>query len=145
MRFILRQDRVRIPIWIISLLLITFSTAISFSGLYENQQERQAIAQTMLNPVMTAMVGPSEGLDNYTNGTMLAHQMLLFTAIAVAIMNILLVAKHTRMEEEDEQVELIQAFPVGRLSNLSATVLVVCGTKCVISIHNWFWAGCLTD
>ena len=132
-RFIVRQDRVRIPIWIISLLLITLSTAISFSGLYENQQERQAIAQTMLNPVMTAMVGPSEGLDNYTNGAMLAHQMLLFTAIAVAIMSILLVAKHTRTEEEDGQVELIQAFPVGRLSNLSATVLVVCGTNVLLA------------
>ena len=133
MRFIVRQDRVRIPISIMSLLLITFSTAISFSRLYENQQEKQAIAQTMLNPVMTAMVGPSEGLDNYTNGAMLAHQMLLFTAIAVAIMNILLVAKHTRMEEEDGQVELIQAFPVGRLSNLSATVLVVCGTNVLLA------------
>ncbi|WP_342599778.1 ABC transporter permease [Psychrobacillus sp. FSL H8-0483] len=133
-RFILRQDRLRIPIWIIALVLITFSTAISFSDLYQNQEERQAIAQTMRNPAMTAMVGHSGGLDNYTNGAMMAHQMLLFSAIAVAIMSILLVARHTRSEEEDGQLEMIRALPVGRLSNLSATILVVSGTNVLLAI-----------
>ena len=132
-RFQLRQDRLRILIWTLALVLITCSTAYAFSNLYKTTEERQAIAQTMLNPAMTAMVGPSEGLANYTNGAMMAHQMLLFTAIAVAIMSILLVAKHTRMEEEDGQMEMVRALPVGRLSNLSATVLVVIGTNILLA------------
>lgn len=133
-RFQLRQDRLRILIWILALVLITCSTASAFSNLYKTTEERQAIAQTMLNPAMTAMVGPSEGLDNYTNGAMMAHQMLLFTAIAVAIMSILLVAKHTRSEEEDGQIEMVRALPVGRLSNLSATVLVAIGTNILLAL-----------
>ena len=32
----------------------------------EQKQDRQAIAETMLNPAMTAMVGPAYGIDNYT-------------------------------------------------------------------------------
>ncbi|WP_391206578.1 ABC transporter permease [Psychrobacillus sp. L4] len=132
-RFILRQNRLRIPIWIIALLLITLSTATAFKDLYQTPADRQAIAQTMMNPAMTAMVGPSDGLDNYTNGAMMAHQMLLFTAIAVAIMSILLVAKHTRAEEEDGQMELIRSLPIGRLSNLGATVLVVSGTNILLA------------
>lgn len=132
-RFILRQDRIRILIWIIALLLITLSTANAFKNLYQTPADRQAIAQTMMNPAMTAMVGPSNGLDNYTNGAMMAHQMLLFTAIAVAIMSILLVARHTRAEEEDGQMELIRSLPIGRLSNLSATVLVVGATNILLA------------
>ncbi|TQR20541.1 ABC transporter permease [Psychrobacillus vulpis] len=137
-RFLLSQNRLRIPIWIIALVLITFSTASSFSELYQTPEERQAIAQTMLNPAMTAMVGYSNGLDNYTNGAMMAHQMLLFTAIAVAIMSILLVARHTRTEEEDGQIEMIRSFPVGRLSNLSATVLMVGVTNVLLALVTGF-------
>ncbi len=124
-RFILRLDRIRLLIWISTITVMTILTASSFIGLYQNEQERQAIAETMKNPAMTAMVGPGYGLDNYTIGAMMAHQMLLFTAIAVAIMSILLVTRHTRSEEEEGRVELIRSLPVGRLSNLNATVLVL--------------------
>lgn len=124
-RFILRRDRVRFPIWIISLSLITFSVALAFTDLYETEEERQAIAETMRNPAMLAMVGQGYGLDNYTNGAMMAHQMLLFTVIAVAIMNILFVARHTRADEEEGRAELILSLPTGRLANLNATILVI--------------------
>ena len=73
---------------------------------------------------MTAMVGPGYGLDNYTVGAMMAHQMLLFTAIAVGIMNIFLVVRHTRRDEESGRIEMISALPVGRLVNLCSIVFV---------------------
>src|SRR5690625_7713364 len=82
-RFILRRDRIRIPLWLISLSLITFVVANAFTNLYATGQDRQAIAETMNNPAMSAMVGQGYGLDNYTNGAMMAHQMLLFTGLAV--------------------------------------------------------------
>ena len=67
-RFILRQDRIRIPVWLISLCVITFVVANAFTNLYSSEQSRQAIAETMMNPAMTAMVGQGYGLDNYTTG-----------------------------------------------------------------------------
>ncbi|MFP3361877.1 ABC transporter permease, partial [Planococcus sp. SIMBA_143] len=75
--------------------LITCMTAMALSNLYSSSESRQIMAETMVNPAMTAMLGKGYGLDNYTIGAMMAHQMLLFTAIAMAIMNILLVARHT--------------------------------------------------
>jgi ABC-2 type transport system permease protein len=123
--FMLKRDKVRIPIWLVSITLITILTATSFSGLYANDQERQAIAETMKNPAMTAMVGKGYGLENYTEGPMMAHQMLLFTAIVVAIMSILLVTRHTRNDEEEGRVELIRSLPVGRLANVTATIIVL--------------------
>src|SRR5690625_4845814 len=104
-RFILRRDRIRIPIWLISLTLLTLTVAMAFTDLYATDQDRQAIAETMRNPAMSAMVGQGYGLDNYTTGAMMAHQMLLFTALAVAIMSILLVTRHTRADEEDGRIE----------------------------------------
>ncbi len=55
------------------------------------------------------MIGTGYGLDNYTLGAMLAHQMLVITAIFVGIMNILLVVRHTRTDEEN--VEAIGLIP----------------------------------
>ncbi|GGJ71199.1 ABC transporter permease [Virgibacillus salexigens] len=124
-RFLLRRDRIRIPVWILSLAIITYTIALSFTDLYGSKADRQAIAETMLNPAMTAMVGQGYGLDNYTYGAMMAHQMLLFTAITVAIMSILLVTRHTRSDEEDGRIELIRSLPTGRLSNLFASLNVV--------------------
>ncbi|UMZ74379.1 ABC transporter permease [Natranaerofaba carboxydovora] len=133
-RFILRQDRVRISTWIIAITLITMIVAPAFTELYPTAMERQAIAETMKNPAMTAMVGPGYGLDNYTIGAMMGHQMLLFTAIAVAIMSILFVARHTRVDEEEGRIEMVRSLPVGRLSNIIGTTLVSFGTNIILAL-----------
>jgi ABC-2 type transport system permease protein len=133
-RFIIRRDRFRIPIWIFSISIFTFLVATSFTDLYKTDEARQAIAQTMINPAMTAMVGKGYGLDNYTFGAMMAHQMLLMTALVVAIMSILLVTRHTRADEEVGRIELIRSLPVGRLSNLQATILILFTTNVLLAL-----------
>ncbi len=123
--FLLKRDRFVIPIWIMGILFFTYSVAAVFPDLYQTAEERQSIAATMNNPAIIAMVGPGYGLDNYTPGAMMAHQMLLFTAIAAAIMSILLVTRHLRADEEEGRIELIRSFPVGRLANISASFIVL--------------------
>src|SRR5699024_1203914 len=117
MRLIVRRDRIRIAIWIVAIVSLTFIVAEAFTGLYPPGADRQGIAETMKNPAMTAMVGPGYGLDHYTIGAMMAHQMLLFTAIAIGVMSILLVTRHTRSAEEDGRLEMIHSLPTGRLAN----------------------------
>ena len=133
-RLILRRDRIRIPVWLLSLSVLTFIVANAFTSLYSTEQERQIAAETMRNPAMTAMLGPGYGLDNYTNGAMMAHQMLLFTALAVGIMSILFVARHTRADEEEGRIEMIRSLPVGRLSNLQASILVSVGANLLLAL-----------
>ncbi|WP_210468238.1 ABC transporter permease [Sporosarcina sp. 6E9] len=133
-RFILRRDRLRISIWLVGLATFTFLVAQTFTDLYGTEAQRQSIVETMLNPAMTAMVGPAYGIDNYTIGAMFAHEMLLFTAIAFGLMSILLVARHTRSDEEDGRIELIRSLPTGRLSNLASTVVVVSGVNILFAI-----------
>ncbi|SEA98855.1 ABC-2 type transport system permease protein [Thalassobacillus cyri] len=131
---VIRQDRIRLTIWLAAFIVANLLVANAFSTLYPAQAERQAMAETMMNPAITAMVGPAYGLDNYTVGVMLAHEMLLLTAVVVGVMNILLVARHTRAEEEDGRVELIRALPTGRLSNVASTLFVFVGTNVLLAL-----------
>ncbi len=124
-RFILRRDRVRIPIWIVAIVLTTLTVAVALPGLYPTEQERQILAETMRNPAITSMLGPAYGIDNYTIGAMMAHEMLLFSALTVGIMSILLVTRHTRQDEESGRDEMIRSLPVGRLAHITAALLVV--------------------
>ena len=134
LRLILRRDRVRIAIWLVGITLLTVVVASAYTELASTEQERQVMAETMRNPAMTAMLGPGYGLDDYTIGAMMGHQMLLFTALAVAIMCIFLVARHTRGDEEYGRIEMLRSLPVGRLSNLSATGLVLLGSCLLIML-----------
>ncbi|SDI89778.1 ABC transporter permease [Natribacillus halophilus] len=136
-RFMLRRDRLRMPLWLIGITFFTLAVPVAFVDLYASQQERDGMAETMANPAMTAMVGPAD-LDNYTIGVMSAHQMLLLTAVVVGLMSILLVTRHTRADEEDGRLEMIRALPVGRLSNLNATLLVLCATHVVLALITGF-------
>ncbi|WP_142827552.1 ABC transporter permease [Planococcus soli] len=138
MRFVLRRDRLRLPIWLVSFAAISAIIALAFVGLYQNAEERQAMAETMRNPAMTAMVGPGYGLDNYTVGAMTAHEMLLMTAVVVGLMSILLVTRHTRTDEEDGRIEMIRSLPVGRLSNLLSILLVLIGANIVLALLTAF-------
>ena len=133
MGFMLRLDRLRMVIWLVAVSFFTLAVPIAFSDLYPEQQDRNAMAQTMENPAMTAMVG-SGALENYTVGAMTAHQMLLMTAVVVGLMNILLMNRHTRSDEEDGRQELIRSLPVGKLANLNASFIVLCLLNVLLAI-----------
>ena len=133
-RFILRRDRVRMPVWIFSFVFATVAIAVALTGLYGNALERQAIAAAMENPAMTAMVGPGYGVENYTMGAMLAHQMLLMTAVVVGLMSVLLVIRHTRTDEEEGRIEMVRSLPVGRLANVTATLSMLFLVNIVLAL-----------
>lgn len=124
-RFILRRDRVQLPVWLVAIVALTVGVTASFPSLYPTPEERAIMAVTMENPAVVAMIGPIYGVDDYTYGAMTGNQMLLFMVTAVAVVNILLVIRHTRSDEEHGRIEVIRSLPVGRLAGLGATLLVV--------------------
>lgn len=131
--FIVRLDRLRISLWLIGITFFTLIVPPALAEMYGTQQDREVLSGTMANPAMTAMLGPGD-LDNYTVGAMTAHQMLLMTALVVGLMAILLVARHTRGDEEEGRLELIRSLPVGRLAYLNATLLVQVGTNALLAL-----------
>lgn len=134
-RFILRRDRVRLPIWIAALGLTTVGTAASFPDLYLTAEDRQARAALMTgNPAAVAMGGPGYGLDDYTFGAMMANEMLGFVAIFAALMSVLLVVRHSRAEEETGRAELVRAAVVGRYAHLTAALVVAVAANLVLGL-----------
>lgn len=133
-RFILKRDRVRIPVWILSIAIFTIAIALMLPNLYTSSLEREIMAETMKNPAITVMLGPGYGLDNYTDGAMMAHFMLVFTALATGIMGILLTVRHTREDEEEGRIEMIRSLPVGALSPLTATIIMITIVNIVLTV-----------
>ena len=124
MRFILRRERITSLIWLFALVFMTMLVPVLFQDMYSVAADRQAIALSMDSPAMIAMLGPNYGRENYTVGVMFANEMLAFSLIAVAVMNINLVVRHTRGDEEQGRIEMIRALPIGRLANVSAVLMV---------------------
>ncbi|WP_114450958.1 ABC transporter permease [Halopolyspora algeriensis] len=131
-RLILRRDRIRIPVWILAIAATVVSSVASFPGIYADADDRQARAALMNNPATVALSGPGHGLDNYTFGAMTANELGGFTAVAFALMSILLVVRHTRAEEESGRAELIRAAVVGRHAAMTATLTVGLGTNLLL-------------
>jgi ABC-2 type transport system permease protein len=123
-RLILRRERINSTMWIIITSVFLALIAFMFiNGMDMDATSRQAMADVMQNPAMVAMVGPIIGEDNFTVGAMYTTMMLVFTALAIIVMNILFVVRHTRADEERGRYEVLRSLPVGRLSGLAATLI----------------------
>lgn len=133
-RFMLRRDRVRIPVWLAALTLGTVATANSLATLYSTPAEQAAVANSMSSPAALAMTGPRHYLTDYNVGAMTAHQMLGIVGILVGLMSVLLLTRHTRAEEETGRAELVRAGIVGRHAHLAAALSVVVGANLALAV-----------
>lgn len=133
---ITRQNKFQILAWLVGIVIISISAASSYQTVYQNDYDKQAFALTMQNPAMMAMLGPGYEAEEYlvNVGTQFAHEMLLFTVIAAAIMNILLVASSTRTDEESGRIEVVRSLPIGRLSYLAACIIVIAIVNFLLSL-----------
>jgi ABC-2 type transport system permease protein len=134
LRFDLRRDRIRIPVWLGSLTVVTLWPAAAFPELYKTAAERQTVAGTMNSPAGLAFTGPAHYLTDYTYGSMMSHQMLGFILIFVGIMSVLMVARHTRTEEETGRAELVRAAVVGRHAPLAAALTLTVAANLALAL-----------
>ncbi|MFI8849571.1 ABC transporter permease [Streptomyces sp. NPDC053499] len=121
-RLALRRDRIRLPLWVVGLAGLFASIGNSITGLYENEAARLENAQVRADNVVTrAFTGPAPGSSS---GALTVSEGLVFTCVLVALMNILLVVRHTRQNEELGRAELVGSAAVGRHAGLTAALLV---------------------
>ncbi|WP_151484298.1 ABC transporter permease [Streptomyces albicerus] len=133
-RFNLRRDRVRLPVWILALFLGTIATASNYKELYADPEDRANVVETMDSPAGLAMSGPRHYLDDYNFGSMLGHQMLGFMAVLVGLMSVLIITRHTRTEEETNRAELVRSTVVGRHAHLAAALSVAVLANLVLAL-----------
>ncbi|MCL2402125.1 MAG: ABC transporter permease [Oscillospiraceae bacterium] len=122
-KFMLRRERVNATLWLGTLILFSVALVPAMADMFD-PAARQALAETLQNPAMIAMMGPVFGADNYTAGAMYFGTMFLWMAIAVAVINILLIVRHTRADEEKGRAEVVRSLPVGRMAILNAAMIL---------------------
>lgn len=135
LRFIARRDRVRAPVWFAAVVGLAGASALSVVALYDTDEDLQGYATLALaNVAFKAITGPGYGLGDVTLGAVVMNEVALYTYVAVALMAVFMVVRHTRAEEETERAELVRAAPVGRYASLAATVVWVSGLSVVIGV-----------
>jgi ABC-2 type transport system permease protein len=132
-RLALRLDRVRLVLWLAGIGVLVVSSPSSVEGLYPTSADLAAAAMTIRgNAAVIALNGPPIGLE--TLGGRTVFEMGAFTFILIALMNIFLVARHTRAEEESGRIELVRAAAVGRNAPITATLLVAALADVVVGV-----------
>jgi ABC-2 type transport system permease protein len=132
-RFILRRDRLYLPLWIIGLVTLAVFFVPMMPDMVGDEASRQALVATMKNPAMVAMMGPAFA-ENFTLGALYTQFMLVWVTLGCAVFNIMFVVRHTRFDEEAGRLEMLTALPIGRSANLLATLLLVLAVDLLIGL-----------
>jgi len=142
LRLILRLDRIKLTLWLLGLLTLVAITPFSLRAIVDAEAEKANVpAEQVLadqaallesNAASIALQGPPDALDTF--GGRYAFEIGAFTLVIVALMNILLIARHTRAEEESGRAELVRAASVGPWSALAAVGIVALGTNLILGL-----------
>jgi ABC-2 type transport system permease protein len=135
-RFILRRDRVRLAVWAASIFAVYayFVAALGAMG----AEALAARGLVMETPAGIVMGGPGYGVENYTIGIAMANEMITWVTLALAIMAIMHVVRHTRAEEESSRSELVRAGVVGRHAPAVAAFVSLVMVQVVIALASGF-------
>lgn len=126
-RLILRRDRIKLPIWIVSFGVLLLSMVPLLQDVYGSSESLEAMyAAFGANPAGLFMTGPMDG-PNF--GAFMTIETLLWWGLAIAFMNTLLVVRHTRHNEEIGAQELLLSGQVHRSSGLAAALVVALGAN----------------
>jgi ABC-2 type transport system permease protein len=126
-RLAVRRDRVLLAVWAVAMAVVPVGLAVGNIAGYPTQAERDAFAAgANANPSEFALRGPvfeasSAGLAAWTWAS---------SGILVAgVLSVLLVVRHTRVEEDAGRRELVGAAVVGRAAPVAAALLVTAGVN----------------
>ncbi|HEV7722728.1 MAG TPA: hypothetical protein VGO60_15655 [Iamia sp.] len=130
-RLALRRDRVRLTVWVVVLVAIIAVNAQSVLSIY-TEPELAAYARTAdANATLVALSGPARGLETF--GGRVAFEIWQL-AMAMGLLGLLTVVRHTRHEEEAGRSELVRATVVGRHAHSLAALIVASGASLAVGL-----------
>jgi ABC-2 type transport system permease protein len=131
-RLIVRRDRIRILVWVLSIAAMVAVVVASIKGLYPTQASLNQAAAASNNAAAIAFNGPAQGLN--TVGGEVAFQGGALGMALVALMSIFMCGSLTRGEEEAGRLELLLSLPVGSHAQMAAAAIVVTAMNAAVAI-----------
>ncbi|WP_205650677.1 ABC transporter permease [Actinoplanes solisilvae] len=121
MSFMLRRERATLPWWLLGVTLLLLVQSTQSQNLYGTAEDLVNLRQTIgANTAVIAMSGPPQLLESI--GGEIVFEIFAFLAIVVALMNMFLVGRQTRADEETGRAELLRSARVGRRAPLAAAL-----------------------
>ena len=122
-RFALRRDRLRLPLWVALGAGLVASQSFGSQSLYDSPAALAAYqASVGSNAATIAFAGPPVGLDTVAGAV--AFEISASVMLAAALMAMFTTGRHSRADEEAGRTELVRSARVGRHAPLVAAVLV---------------------
>lgn len=129
-RLILRRDRVKLPLLVGGFVLTLVSMIPLLQDVYGDEESLTTMYATFgANPAGLFMTGP---MDEPTFGAFMVLETLIWWGVALAFINVLLVVRHTRHNEEIGAQELLLSGQLHRASSLMAVLVVALGMNALI-------------
>jgi len=142
LRLIVRLDRIKLTLWLAGLIALVAITPSSVRAIIEAEAETQEVTPEVIlaqqaalletNAASIALQGPPDALDTF--GGRYAFEIGAFALVIVALMNILLIGRHTRAEEETGRADLVRAAAVGPWSALAAVSIVAVAVNVALGL-----------
>lgn len=123
-RLDLRRDRIKLPAWVLGIALMSVYYASALQQVYKTPENLRAVSQFSEGVVGALISGPGYGLTDPTTESVIVAVYGLYYLLLAALMNILLISRHTRVEEQTGRAELVRANAVGRHAQLTAALLI---------------------
>jgi ABC-2 type transport system permease protein len=121
-RLALRRDRIMLAAWVYALTAVACASVAATRKLYPTAASREQIAAGAgASRVTEALYGPAA--DLHTLGGLALWKMNAIGAVLAAVMSMLIVARHTRGDEDAGRLELAGAGAVGRAAALTTALL----------------------
>lgn len=132
-RLALRRDRLRLAIWVLGLVGVTWFSAEAMGTTFGTQRSIDTYAASVAaSPALVAMTGPPLGLD--TLAGIVLNKVGSTALIGTALIAILTVVRHTRSEEEEGRSEMLRATVVGRHAGSAAALWMAVLASLVVGV-----------
>lgn len=130
-RFVLRRDRIYLPVWLVSIITVVYASVAAVRRTYDTPVEIASYAVNVGgSPASVAIGGPPVALNEI--GGILIYETSLTALLGVSLLSIFTVVRHTRAEEDAGRVELLGSTVVSPHAVITAAVLVAVGASLLV-------------
>jgi ABC-2 type transport system permease protein len=136
LRFALRRDRVRLPLWVATAAAFVALQSTASQDSYDTPEAVAGYAEVaQASAAVIAMTGRPVGLETVERAV--AFEIFAVVAVLVALMSIFTVVRHTRADEAEGRTELVRATAVGRRAPLLAALGVAKVANLAVALVVW--------
>jgi len=132
LRFMLRRERLALPVWLVVIGALLGIQSRASQAIYDPAHLDQLRETLGSNAAFVALAGPRELIA--TIGGEVLFEIFGYVLIMVALMNMFLVGRNSRADEETGRAELIRSTRVGRRAPLLAALLLACLSNVAVAV-----------